>query len=46
MDPFFSGLLVTASRKGDSTYPYNPTTVVLLTEAAKLLMSVVGYSKE
>ncbi len=33
------GLLVTASRMGRDTYPYNPTTVVLLTEVTKLLIS-------
>lgn len=33
------GLLVTASRMGDHTYPYNPTVVVLLTETLKLSIS-------
>ena len=40
------GLLVTASRMGDNEYPYNTTTVVLLTEIFKLfLSSVVLLSK-
>ena len=33
------GLLVTASRMGELTYPYNTTTVVLLTEVVKLVLS-------
>ena len=37
------GLLVTASRLGDNTYPYNTTTVVLLTEITKLVFAVFGY---
>ena len=42
----FSGLLVTASRQGNQTYPYNPTTVVLLTEFIKLVVSATAYVKE
>jgi len=33
------GLLVTCSRAGSSTYSYNTTTVVLITEALKLIIS-------
>ena len=33
------GLLVTASREGQLSYPYNTTTVVLLTEFVKLVIS-------
>jgi len=32
-------ILVTASRGGKSTYPYNTTSVVLLTEVVKLVLS-------
>ena len=42
----FPGLLVTASRNGLKTYPYNPTTLVLLTEISKLLLSSSVYIKE
>ena len=37
------GLLVTASRLGDDNYPYNTTTVVLLTEIFKLVLSSTVY---
>ena len=37
------GLLVTASRQGDHTYPYNTTTVVLLTEVTKLVFASIAY---
>jgi len=40
------GLLVTASRKGSSSYSYNTTTVVLATETLKLILSLFGYLKE
>ena len=33
-------LLVTASRTENKTYPYNPASVVLLTEAAKFSMAI------
>ena len=33
------GLLVTASRNGQLSYPYNTTAVVLLTEVVKLVIS-------
>ena len=37
-------LLVTASRTpGKETYPYNPATVVMLTEVLKLIMSTMAY---
>ncbi len=37
---------MTASRKGNNAYPYNPTTVVLLTEILKLVLSTSAYVKE
>jgi len=37
------GILVTASRLGDNTYPYNTTTVVLLTEVTKLIFATLAY---
>ena len=37
------GILVTASRLGDNTYPYNTTTVVLLTEITKLVFASIAY---
>ena len=40
------GMLVTASRKGSSSYSYNTVTVVLLTEMMKLLFSSLIYLKE
>ena len=43
---WIAGLLVTASRKGHTTYPYNVTTVVLITEAVKLLISSTVFIKE
>lgn len=33
------GILVTASRMGEKTYPYNPALVVLLTEVIKFIVS-------
>ena len=33
------GLLVTASRLGENSYPYNTTTVVLFTEIFKLILA-------
>lgn len=41
-----TGLLVTASRHGTQTYPYNPTTVVLFTEVLKLAISSTVFLKE
>ena len=39
-------LLVTASRtENERTYPYNPATVVLLTEVVKLVLAFVFYMK-
>ncbi len=46
MSVFVSGLLVTASRHGGKSYPYNTTTVVLLTELAKLILSLAFFVKE
>lgn len=40
------GMLVTASRKGSSSYSYNTVTVVLLTEMMKLLFSSLIYLKD
>ena len=40
------GMLVTASRKGSTSYSYNTVTVVLLTEFMKLLFSSAVYLKE
>ena len=40
------GLLVTASRHGSTSYSYNTTTVVLLTETLKLVLSLMAYLKE
>ncbi|TRY78873.1 hypothetical protein TCAL_08773 [Tigriopus californicus] len=40
------GLLVTASRNGNTTYPYNTTTVVLLTEVLKLALSTLIFLKD
>eukprot|EP00095_Tigriopus_kingsejongensis_P007665 maker-scaffold156_size297567-snap-gene-0.21 protein:Tk07665 transcript:maker-scaffold156_size297567-snap-gene-0.21-mRNA-1 annotation:"hypothetical protein D910_11688" len=40
------GLLVTASRKGTDIYPYNPTTVVLLTELIKLTLATLIFLKD
>ncbi len=37
---------MTASRHGGHSYPYNTTTVVLLTEALKLALSLIFYTKE
>ncbi|XP_023329691.1 UDP-galactose transporter senju [Eurytemora carolleeae] len=37
------GLLVTSSRKGSTEYSYNVTTVVLLTEILKLILSASVY---
>ena len=38
-------LLVTASRMGERTYPYNPAAVVLSTELLKLVFSSIAYIK-
>ena len=38
------GILVTASRLGDNTYPYNTTTVVLFTEITKLIFATLAYT--
>ena len=37
------GIIVTASRMGGKTYPYNPAAVVLLTEALKFVFSTFTY---
>ena len=37
------GLLVTASRRGSDSYPYNPTLVVLITEIFKLTLVTIIY---
>ena len=39
-------MLVTASRSGGSDYPYNTVTVVLITEALKLLLSSSIYIRD
>ena len=39
-------MLVTASRSGESNYPYNTITVVLITEALKLLLSTSIYMRD
>ena len=39
----FKGLLVTASRLGDTSYPYNTTTVVLLPEIFKLILASFAF---
>ena len=36
-------LLVTASRTENSSYPYNPATVVLLTEVLKFILALAFY---
>jgi len=38
-------LLVTASRTENKTYPYNPASVVLLTEAVKFSMAIAVLLK-
>jgi len=40
------GLLVTASRHGERVYKYNYTTVVMLTETLKLVLSACVYLKD
>ncbi len=40
------GLLVTASRRGRDEYPYDPTSIVLVTEVVKLVVSVGVFLKE
>ena len=37
------GIIVTASRMGGTSYPYNPATVVLLTEVLKFLFSTATF---
>ena len=37
------GILVTASRMGGKTYPYNPAAVVLLTEVLKFIFSSATF---
>jgi len=37
------GILVTASRLGDNAYPYNTTTVVLITEVTKLIFASLAF---
>ncbi|XP_076038525.1 UDP-galactose transporter senju [Oratosquilla oratoria] len=39
------GIVVTASQRADSSYGYNTVTVVLLTEATKLVVSLLAYLK-
>ena len=39
-------MLVTASRYGGSEYSYNTVTVVLITEALKLVLSSTVYMKD
>ena len=39
-------MLVTTSRSGGSDYPYNTVTVVLITEALKLLLSSSIYLRD
>ena len=39
-------MLVTASRSGESDYPYNTVTVVLITEVLKLLLSGSIYMRD
>jgi hypothetical protein len=38
-----AGILITKAKGGEGEYSFNPTTVVLLTEAAKLIVSLVLY---
>ena len=40
------GILVTASKSPDGTFPYNPTTVVLLTEFTKMAICLLLHLKE
>lgn len=40
------GILVTATKKTDNTYDYNPTTVVLFTECLKLLVCCACYGRD
>lgn len=40
------GMLVTSSKNEDGSYPYNPVTLVLLTETLKLNLCVVLYLRE
>ncbi|XP_069948311.1 UDP-galactose transporter senju isoform X1 [Cherax quadricarinatus] len=40
------GIIVTASQRADSSYSYNTVTVVFLTEATKLLSSIVIFLKD
>ncbi|XP_078676175.1 UDP-galactose transporter senju-like isoform X1 [Branchiostoma floridae x Branchiostoma belcheri] len=40
------GILVTASRKADNTYPYNTVTVVMITEILKLMVATLLYVKD
>lgn len=42
----FVGLLVTASQESNKKYNYNVVTVVLMTEALKLIISISLYCKE
>lgn len=43
---FSTGIFVTASQDKDNKYKYNTVTLVLLTEALKLLVSCCLYCKE
>ncbi|XP_069171710.1 UDP-galactose transporter senju isoform X2 [Procambarus clarkii] len=40
------GIIVTASQRADSSYSYNTVTVVFLTEATKLLTSLIIFLKD
>ncbi|XP_071540709.1 UDP-galactose transporter senju-like isoform X2 [Panulirus ornatus] len=40
------GIMVTASQQADNTYSYNTVTVVLLTEATKLVASLIIFLKD
>ncbi|XP_066987756.1 UDP-galactose transporter senju isoform X1 [Macrobrachium rosenbergii] len=42
----FQGIMVTASQRPDYSYSYNTVTVVLLTEATKLVTSFILYIKD
>ena len=41
-----TGILVTASKSEDGSYPYNTVTVVMLTESTKLLLTVIAHIRD
>ena len=43
---FDLGILVTATKDKNNKYPYNPTTLVLLSEFLKLIVASVLHVKE